>query len=396
MSYVITPNMNLLVPTVGTEAGPQYAQDINNSLNLIDGHNHSPGFGVQITPAGMNINQALAFNNNPALSLSYLSLEVLGSPSTAIQSISSSPAANINELWYTDNNGISTQITSNGQVNVTASSITGVTYSAGSFIFNTISGGSATTIPANLDAGSVIIRPTISGTTYGVELEPPGSISSEYAIILPIKPVTNPAFLTLDTSGNMLTNISTVGGITGSMIGTATITTNNVASNTLVSSNISSSAGITPNQLSTTSSWYAQSSSSGSFILAGNSGFSVVTNLHNIAPASSTSTRPMFISFQGGYVGVTYNTSGTFATATFNIKATDGTSTYTVASYFMEIARNGGSSIGNTLFLPSCILNCIDFTHQTLGTYYLEVNCTGDSGTADVYVNSVVMTTYQV
>ena len=170
MSYVITPNMNLLVPTVGTEAGPQYAQDINNSLNLIDGHNHSPGFGVQITPAGMNINTALSFQNNPGTSMGYVGLTAQASASTADQSLSSALTSSIYELWYTDSNGTATQITSNGSINATAASIPGQSYSAGTFIWVQ---GSGSTTPANFDIGSIILRPNTPNTTNGVTLGPP-------------------------------------------------------------------------------------------------------------------------------------------------------------------------------------------------------------------------------
>lgn len=47
-NFTNTPNMNLILPDVGVEAGPLYADDLNDSLTLIDGHNHTPGYGVPI------------------------------------------------------------------------------------------------------------------------------------------------------------------------------------------------------------------------------------------------------------------------------------------------------------------------------------------------------------
>ena len=64
MPYIVSPNMNLIIPTVGLEAGPAYATDVNNSLTLIDSHNHSAGSGVPITPSGLNINSSLPMAGN--------------------------------------------------------------------------------------------------------------------------------------------------------------------------------------------------------------------------------------------------------------------------------------------------------------------------------------------
>ena len=61
---IIEPLMSLILPTPGQEPGPQYAADQNQDLLILAGHNHSPGSGVQITPAGINISTNLNFQNN--------------------------------------------------------------------------------------------------------------------------------------------------------------------------------------------------------------------------------------------------------------------------------------------------------------------------------------------
>lgn len=191
--------MNLLLPTVGGEPGPNYAFDVNNSLSIIDSHNHTPGSGVQITPAGLNINTSLTFQSNAATNVGYIGFFAQNASLSTIQTTYSAPASSINELWYTDSNGTATQITKNGVVNSVASSIPGQSYAAGTFIWVQ---GSGSITPANFDIGSIIIRPTVAGTTYGVELSPPSAISSEYAISLPLVPATT-SVLTLSNSGVM-------------------------------------------------------------------------------------------------------------------------------------------------------------------------------------------------
>src|SRR4051812_5012966 len=64
-----SPNMLLPIPGVGLTDGPTFATDINYCLTIIDSHNHSSGNGVQITPAGININSDLSFGSNNAISL---------------------------------------------------------------------------------------------------------------------------------------------------------------------------------------------------------------------------------------------------------------------------------------------------------------------------------------
>jgi len=212
MSFVNSPNMNLPVPSVGSESGPQYAFDINACMSLIDTHDHSPGRGVQITPAGININAILSFNNNPATSLSYTSFVAGALASSTLQSVSVAPVSSINELFYTDSNGTQTQITSNGIVNVIASAIPGESYSAGTFIW-TQTQSSLPTTPANFDIGSITLRPNVAGTTNGVTLTPPSSISSAYTINLPTIPVAN-SILLLNSTGAM----STVSGASGTYL----------------------------------------------------------------------------------------------------------------------------------------------------------------------------------
>src|SRR5271165_1505536 len=67
--FNISPNMNLPIPTVGVDPGPDWASNLNSSLTLVDQHDHTPGHGVQITPTGLNINSDLSFAGNNATGL---------------------------------------------------------------------------------------------------------------------------------------------------------------------------------------------------------------------------------------------------------------------------------------------------------------------------------------
>lgn len=61
--------MNLTQSSVGVTAGPDWATNTEGNWSAIDTHDHSSGKGVQISPAGININADLEFNANDATEL---------------------------------------------------------------------------------------------------------------------------------------------------------------------------------------------------------------------------------------------------------------------------------------------------------------------------------------
>jgi len=205
-----SPNMGLPIPIPSVDPGPDYANNLAASLLQVDSHNHTTGQGVQIPPAGLNINSALTFQNNPATNLSYAALTAGLSASTTVQSLSSAPASGINELWYTDSNGLATQITKNGVVNAIAASIPGQSYASGTFTWKQ---GAGSNTPANFDIGSVTIRPNTALTSNGVQLTPPSAIASFYSVALPLLPGSQ-SFLSLDASGNMAAYAPVANGLT--------------------------------------------------------------------------------------------------------------------------------------------------------------------------------------
>ncbi len=245
VNFTNSPNMTLPIPTVGVDPGPDYALNINAALTLIDQHDHTPGKGVQITPNGLNINQNLNFNDNAAVNLDYLGLTPQLAASSVIQTLSVAPGGDTRQdLFYTDSNGTQIQLTKAGLVNATASSIPGEAYVGGTFIWTQTQSGMPTT-PANFDIGSITIRPNIASTTLGTTLLNAGG--AMYNLTLPTNPgsLVSPAFVTINSSGQLLQNISTSAGITGSMIAAATITTTNIQQGAQTPLNYESFTGTT-------------------------------------------------------------------------------------------------------------------------------------------------------
>jgi hypothetical protein len=198
---MISNNMNLIIPTVGATPGPEFASEINNSLTLIDSHDHTTGKGVQITPGGMNINSTLIFNNNFASQLAGLTLLAQSTTPSATSTIYSSG----DDLYYVDGIGNNIRITASGGIAGTPGSITGLTspatasYITGSSTFQFRSNG---TIAANMDIGSILLRNLSPNSTFALTLSPSDGLTSNYTIKLPTIPSVQ-SIVTLDASGNM-------------------------------------------------------------------------------------------------------------------------------------------------------------------------------------------------
>lgn len=196
---IITPNMDLVLPIVGQEAGPQYAQDVNNSLIIIDGHNHSPGSGVQITPSGLNINTTFAINDQLLSSVGGLNLVAQITPPS-----NSTLYANGNNLWFVDGAGNNIQFTSAGAIVGAPGTISGLFSPASasySSVTSTFTFQSAALTAANLDAGSIVLR-DLTASSFGLTLSPPVSLASNYTIVLPVLPSITEV-VTLASNGNM-------------------------------------------------------------------------------------------------------------------------------------------------------------------------------------------------
>lgn len=241
MSFINSPNMNLPIPVVGNEPGPTYAEDVNNSLTLVDSHDHSPGSGVQITPNGLNINTDLTFSNNFATNVAGVTFQAQTS-TPANFTIHSEGV----DLYYVDGNGNNIQITSAGGVVGTPGSITGLvspasaTYIPGNqtFVWQSNIG-----IAANMDAGSLLLRNLSPNSTFALTLSPPAALSSNYTITLPTLPASS-KILTISNAGavSAVTDVdnSTIvissnnlqvpsGGITATQLATDSVTTVKIA-----------------------------------------------------------------------------------------------------------------------------------------------------------------------
>lgn len=208
MAFTVSPDMNLPIPNVGTEPGPNYAFDVNNCLTLIDAHDHTPGKGVPITPDALNINASLDMQDQSLINTQSVVFFLQNAQTSVSNSLyvfpgGESPA--LPDLWYYD--GVTQiQITKAGTVNASAASIPGESYSGGTFFWKQ---GAGSTVPANFDIGSITLRPNIASTTNGTTIS--GASSSAVSLQLPnasvnLLPTGLPAssvLVYIDSAGNI-------------------------------------------------------------------------------------------------------------------------------------------------------------------------------------------------
>lgn len=199
-----SPNMNLTIPVVGVDPGPQWATDIDNCLTIIDGHNHTPGYGVAIPVNGININGDLAFNNNNAVSLRAVRLQDQGTPIPAASPDLGEIYNASGDLYYNDGAGNQIRLTQGGSIVGTSGSISGLVAPA-SASYNSISKTfvwqSGVNAAANMDNASIIIRTTLAGAN-GITISSPAGLASPYTITLPPTLPSANAVLTVNSSGS--------------------------------------------------------------------------------------------------------------------------------------------------------------------------------------------------
>lgn len=252
--------MSLTIPSVGVSTGREGANNLVADLNIIDAHDHSPGYGAQITPSGLNINADLSIGSNNLTDANSLRMDNRGSAITSASPNVACLYAVNGELYYNDASGNQVAITSGGTVNAGDGSIQGlpsgtaaVTFSTPTYVFE-----SATNTAASIDVRDVVMRNS-GASSYGYTIVVP-TLPNDEGLTLPIGPASSVnalgRFITMSTSNVMAATLdidNTTIGITGSNtleVKDGSITSAKIANATIVAADISASAAITGSQLS--------------------------------------------------------------------------------------------------------------------------------------------------
>jgi hypothetical protein len=108
-----TDNMSLVLPTVSETLGPEWAEELNEALEVIDLHDHSEGKGVPVTPAGLDINDALDMQNQRLENLALAVLQALAAANTSYAGSIQRVGGN---LYWINGGGTAVQLTSGSSV----------------------------------------------------------------------------------------------------------------------------------------------------------------------------------------------------------------------------------------------------------------------------------------
>lgn len=352
MSVSISTNMSMPIPGVGTEDGPQWATDLNNSLTIVDQHDHSLGKGVQINSSGINIIGDFPFNNNRATTVRSISFTAQPSPLSGITNVGSLYEAGV-DLYYNDGSGNQIRMTQGGSIAGAAGSISGLvspasaSYQAGPITFVWQSN---TNTSANMDAGSYIFRNT-TALSNGITVSAPAALASNYSIVWPTLPASS-SFVTIDNAGNMGTSVISH-GITQSMLELR-------STGTTVGS-----GGV------------AISASCGGYTV-----FAFPSQITNFNLTITTTGRPVKILMQSDFT-----TNGAFFSVTGNDRI------------HFELNNNATAIQRYTYVIPNAFSSgSIEFLDTTVngspGTYVYSINAFTNATTATV--NNYIMTVYEI
>lgn len=324
-----SPNMGLTISTVNVDSGLAWETNLNASLNVIDGHNHTPGYGVQIPPDGLDINSNLTFQNNSAINLQSCIFTNQSSFSTlnALYVIG-------NELWFNDATS-PVQITAAGSVNATTSGISSgsatASFSGGVLIVN-----SATNTPANIQARSILLGNDVANSNY-LTLSPPSAMASNINETLPTIPAVTSimqmnssgvmtAALTVDNSTIVISSQTLevpTGGITATQIADNTITATQIANGTITATQIENET-ITDVQIANETIIVANmgsaniTSDTGSAYSNSTTSFTEICGVVAHTSFGWTASRPLIAAFSAASFNIT-NTDTASHTATFQI-----------------------------------------------------------------------------
>lgn len=334
--------MGLMNPIPGIDSGPDYANNLQSSLNRIDGHTHVPGYGVQITPAAININAALTFNGNGATSVAY---ENFSPQATGVATpVNASLYVSGIDLWYQDGSGVQFAITAGHGVNATIGTLSGGTATA-TFVSNALVVDQSTGVSGPIDAATYILRyngsyPAPAGNY--VMLAAPSGVGN-YQITFPNTTPASTSYLTMGTSGTL------------------------------------SYITITPN--------YGISGSSGTFATSSTS----PVNVTGLSTTITTNGRPVLVMLQpdGTAESQFGPQSGTSAGPAIIQILRDGTP---IGIYEILINVNGSFD-----YLPCSSVQILDVPSAASHTYTVQVNVTASSPSLNsFFVYHVVLAAYEL
>jgi len=359
-----SPNMGLTIPVPTVTEGPQYAQEISNSFDLIDSHNHTSGQGSLIPLNALTISQNLNMNSYSVTNLKSVSLV---NQITAPAENGSVYMTGDNLYWKDGTGSYNVQITNGNSLAGAAGTITGLPTGTASAAYLSGSGTfrfqSSTNTGADVDCRTVTLRNNVA-LSFGMQVLPP-TLTANLQVTMPLPPLAT-KLLSMTSAGALNANIdadnTTIEIVTNNLqVKDDGITTAKILNGAVTNAKL----GALGQQTSSSSGTFTTTS----FI------FSLITNQ---TVTITTTGRPVLIMFQSGTLQVT------------------GTSGLTTDRAEISIVRGGSTQVGFGTFgvsdirIPATSIIAIDPIGAGTHTYTAEARTLSGITLNVISVNLIV------
>lgn len=214
-----TSNMNMALPDPG-DSGPTWAEKLNEALEgPVDGHDHTFGRGVPVPVAGLSIDAELPMNGHD---LADARMAKFDNQTGTLAGLNDRRGLYVvaGDLYYNNGAGAAVRVTNGtGLSGASLGNIDGLpstAYPNASLSWLDSFPGFAlyqnTKVFARLRSGEIEVHESGAADPNAVTIKSPASLAADYALTLPPATPASDAFLTMNASGAMGTQVR-AGGI---------------------------------------------------------------------------------------------------------------------------------------------------------------------------------------
>lgn len=259
-----TANMSMILPTDHGDSDVWGAL-INTALTLNDSHDHSPGKGVKVPTAGLNINADLSFSptGTPRALTDLKAIDFAAVASTSVTGLAGALFISdgtgglaANELYYRTVLGSNVQFSVGAALNVAAfaggiggdyiASLALLSYDAASLSYWHQQPG-APRPWARMRSGDVDIYETAASIVNRVRLKSPAALAASYDVTWPAAVPGSTLLMQMSSAGVLTASNATIGGtpnFTGAVTMASTLAvTGIVTANAIVQANLGIDVG---------------------------------------------------------------------------------------------------------------------------------------------------------
>lgn len=199
------PNMSIITPALGGDSG-EWDDKINAALGVIDEHDHTPGSGLLVPIAGLDIDADLALGGHGLTTAGQVAFTAVAALAAGARVIFVSSADN--ELYWRTNAGTNVKLTSGTSINTSlVGGIVGDYTSVGAevayddandrYTFKQTAGGAW----ARIAAGDVRLYEYNTTETVYVGLKVPAALVSSWDVTFPLAAPASTMPVLMDSSG---------------------------------------------------------------------------------------------------------------------------------------------------------------------------------------------------